>query len=181
MLGAGVEVWARDGHWTLEIDVVEHPGAEVPTDRGGRSLGVFCVTCGALSLWVLTYVWLQEFSYKEWWACSQFNSFFFFPPNLILFCIFGDSWVAPSALMPCLPSVSSSAPCLPGSFSLLCASTPGSWCFDSNFFKRRGKIFWLCIMWSSFYTIATLLMKSHTDDRFKVILYLISEKRSFML
>ena len=50
MLGAGVEVWARDGHWTLEIDVVEHPGAEVPTDHGGRSLGVFCVTCGALSL-----------------------------------------------------------------------------------------------------------------------------------
>ena len=85
MLGAGVEVWARDGHWTLEIDVVEHPGAEVPTDRGGRSLGVFCVTCGALSLWVLTYVWLQEFSYKEWWACSQFNSFFFFFPQ-ISFC-----------------------------------------------------------------------------------------------
>jgi len=50
MLGAGVEVWARDGHWTLEIDVVEHPGAEVPTDRGGRSLEVFCVTWGALSL-----------------------------------------------------------------------------------------------------------------------------------
>ena len=109
------------------------------------------------------------------------NLIVFFPPNLILFCIFGDSWVAPSALMPCLPLVSSGAPCLPGSLSLLCASTPGSWCFDSNFFKRRGKIFWLCIMWSSFYTIATLLMKSHTDDRFKVILFLISEKRSFML
>ena len=61
---------------------------------------------------------------------------------------------------------------------------PLRWQADSQPLCHQGspksKIFWWCIIWSNFYTIMTLFIKSHTDGRFKAVLSLISEKRSCM-
>lgn len=86
------------------------PGAGYRRSCWPIPLGVFRDIGGALCLWILTYMWLQEFCTRNDGLVT--SRLAFFQISFYLASSVFDSWVTHSVLTQCLPSISTGATCV---------------------------------------------------------------------